>query len=139
MKAGSVSGKLLRTSLGESDTSPFQPKKLYIVVWCTERKIVLLVELTVPHEDNIEAARERKDTRYQKLLDDCGDAGWEAAHFSLEVGCRGFIGERVRKWLKKIGLNNREIGSTIKEIQETVEKASHWIWLKRSDDSWHEK
>ena len=29
----------------------------------------MLVELTVPHEDNIEAARIRKDARYQKLLD----------------------------------------------------------------------
>ena len=90
------------------------------------------------YEEGIEA-RIRKDTRYKKLLDDCEDAGWEATHFSVEVGCRGFIGERVRKWLTKIGLNNREKSSILKEIQETVEKASHWIWLKRGDDSWHEE
>ena len=100
---------------------------------------MLLVELSVTQEDNIETARDRMDIRYQKLLDDCGDADWKAAHFLLEVACGGFTRERVRKWFKKIGLNHRGIGSTIKEIQETVEKASHWIWLKRSDDSWHEK
>ena len=37
------------------------PKKPDIVVWCTERKVVYLVELTVPHEDNIEAASIRKN------------------------------------------------------------------------------
>ena len=80
---------------------------------------MLLVELTIPHDDNIEAARDRKDTRYQKLLDDCGDTGWEAAHFSLEVG---FIGDRVRKWLKKIGLNNREICRYNREICRWVDR-----------------
>ena len=40
------------------------PKKPDIVVWCPGRKVVMLVELTVPHEDNIEAARIRKDARY---------------------------------------------------------------------------
>ena len=115
------------------------PKKPDIVVWSAERKIVYLVELTVPHEDNIEAAHIRKDVRYEKLLKECEEAGWEASHFSVEVGCRGFIGQRLRKWFMTIGLSNPEISSTTKEIQHTVEKASHWIWLKREDDSWLEK
>ena len=109
-----------------------------MVVWCPERKIVYLVELTVPHEDNIDAARERKDDRYEKLVEECEEAGWSAAHFSVEVGCRGFVGERLRKWFLKIGLNNRQINGTIQQLQSTVEKASHWIWLKRNDERWLE-
>ena len=31
-------------------------KKPDIVIWCAERKVVYLVELTVPHEDNIDSA-----------------------------------------------------------------------------------
>ena len=115
------------------------PKKPDIVVWCTERKIVYLVELTVPHEDNIEAARLRKDDRYEKLIEECEDAGWSAMHLSVEVGCRGYIGERLRKWFTLIGVNNRDKNNVMKEIQHTAEKASHWIWLKREDDNWLEK
>ena len=115
------------------------PKKPDIVVWCLERKIVHLVELTVPHEDNIEAANIRKNDRYDKLIEECEEAGWKAMHLSVEVGCRGFIGTRLQQWFHKIGLNNRERSSVMKEIQQTVEKASHWIWLKRADDSWCEK
>ena len=114
-------------------------KKPDIVVWCAERKIIHLVELTVPHEDNIDAAQERKDERYKGLLEECEEENWSATHLSVEVGCRGFIGERLRRWLTRIGLNSRQKNSTMKEIQETVEKASHWIWLKRNDGTWLEK
>ena len=114
-------------------------KKPDIVVWCAERKIVHLVELTVPHEDNIDAARDRKDKRYEGLLEELEEENWCATHLSVEVGCRGFIGERLRKWFNIIGLKNAQKNAAMREIQETVEKASHWIWLKRNDGSWLEK
>ena len=107
-----------------------------IVVWCTERKVVYLVELTVPHEDNIEAASIRKNDRYEPLIEECEEAGWKATHYSVEVGCRGFVGSRLQRWFHKIGLNSRECSAAIKDIQRTVENASQWIWLKRSDDNW---
>ena len=109
-------------------------KKPDIVIWCTENKTLHLAELTVPHEDNIDAAKDRKDERYAQLLDQCEEAGWSAEHFSIEVGCRGFVGHRMRQWLALIGLPNCKINKLIREIQETVEKASHWIWLKRNDE-----
>lgn len=109
-------------------------KKPDIFLWCTEAKVLHLVELTVPHEDNIDAAKDRKDKRYSELLNECEEAGWTADHFSIEVGCRGFVGNRMRKWLSVIGLPKTKRISIIKEIQETVEKASHWIWLKRNDE-----
>ena len=114
-------------------------KKPDIVVWCQERKILHLVELTVPYEDNIDAAQVRKDDRYEGLLAECEEAGWRATHLSVEVGCRGFIGHRLRQWFSTIGLNARQKNSAMREVQETVEKASHWIWLKRNDDRWLEK
>lgn len=121
--------------------SPFvipSPKKPDIVVWCTERKIVFLVKLIVPREDNIDAAQARKEDRYEELLEKCEDAGWSASHFPVEVGCRGFVGNRLKSWLTTIGLKKRGVNEAIKKIEETTEKASHWIWLKRSDNCWLE-
>ena len=54
----------------------------------------------------------------------------------MEVGCRGFVGLTMRKWLKTAGLKEREISKVVREMQSVVEKASHWIWLKRDDDAW---
>ena len=97
-----------------------------------------IVELTVPHEDNVAAAHERKEKRYEKLVDECEEAGWQPQHFPIEVGCRGFVGESVRGWLRRCGLSNRETNNVLRRVQEEVEKASHWIWLKRDDDNWLE-
>ena len=61
-------------------------------------------------------------------------------HHPVEVGCRGFVGNRLKKWLINIniGLPKRAINKSIKEIEEVTEKASHWIWLKRNDECWQE-
>ena len=57
-------------------------KRPDMVVWCKERKVVHLIELTCPHEDNVDAAKVRKDERYEALVRECNkDAGWRATHF----------------------------------------------------------
>ena len=50
-------------------------KKPDLVVWCEEKQEVHLMELTVPHEDNISAAHERKEKRYEALVEECEEAG----------------------------------------------------------------
>ena len=111
-------------------------KKPDIVIWSDELKTVYLIELTVPHEDNIDAAQTRKDERYEKLLDECEENGWSAKHFPIEVGCRGFIGHRLKNLFHFVGLKRKDERKVLRQIEETVEKASHWIWLKRADDTW---
>ena len=114
-------------------------KKPDLVVWSEELHEVHLIELTVPHEDNIRAAHGRKEERYEELVGECEEAGWKATLFSVEVGCRGFIAESTRKWMKvAAGLNTKQERIMMKDLQETVEKASHWIWSKRDDSSWLE-
>ena len=44
-----------------------------------------MIELTVPHEDNIDAAQISKDERYANLLTECEENGWVAKHFPIEV------------------------------------------------------
>ena len=44
------------------------------MIWSEEEKEVLLVELTVPHEDNISSAHERKENRYEALEGECEEA-----------------------------------------------------------------
>lgn len=113
-------------------------KKPDLVIWCEEEKEVHIVELTVPYEDNISSAHERKEKRYEALVEDCVEAGWKAVHFPVEVGCRGFIATSVRKWMREAGLGPKKASAMTKTLQDTVEKASHWVWLKREDNNWCE-
>ena len=109
-----------------------------LVIWNQQECEVHLVELTVPYEDNIREAHDRKEGRYEVLVEMCEEAGWKATHFPVEVGCRGFISTSVRKWMRVAGLGPKKANSIARALQETVEKASHWIWLKRVDTTWGE-
>ena len=96
------------------------PKRPDLVVWCADEKLVHLIELTVLHEDNIHDAHERKEARYEELVQQCEEAGWQAEHFPVEVGCRGFIAPSLRKWLNIAGLSQKKGNSFMKVLQETV-------------------
>ena len=113
-------------------------KKPDLVIWCEMEKEIHLVELTVPHEDNISAANERKEKRYDALVSKCEETGWRATHFPVEIGCRGFVATSVRRWMRVAGIGAKKGKIMTKALQETAEKASHWIWLKRNDNSWNE-
>ena len=81
-----------------------------MVIWIKDLKEVHLVELTVPHEDNICAAHERKEDRYAELIKSCE-----------EKGCRGFIAASARKWMRVAGLGQKEGNTLVMTPQKTVE------------------
>ena len=72
----------------------------------------------------------------QSLWGSCETAGWKATHFPVEVGCRGFIATSITKWIRVAGLCPKKRSILTKALQETVEKASHWIWVKRDFVCW---
>ena len=58
-----------------------------IVVWSNKARAVHLNELTVPSEEGIEAAYERKKAKYSELAAECREAGLKSTIYSVEVGC----------------------------------------------------
>ena len=108
------------------------------MIWNSETKELHMVELTVPHEENLSEAHERKERRYEALVKECEDAGWRALHYPVEVGCRGYVAESMKRWFRVAGLGFKQQTRLIRQLQEEVEKASHWIWLKRDDTTWNE-
>ena len=107
-----------------------------IVIWNVEDKIGIVLELTVPWEDNIKQAEQRKQERYEELIETCEESGWQVEYYHLAVGARGFIGRTLINLLKhRFRLTPSELRQVTTEAQQAVEKASLWIWLKREDFS----
>ncbi|KAA8595638.1 hypothetical protein FQN60_010929, partial [Etheostoma spectabile] len=52
-------------------------------------------ELTVPCEDQMEEAQEKKRAKYADLIAECWWNGWKARCEPVEVGCRGFAGHTL--------------------------------------------
>ena len=109
-----------------------------IVIWSDTVKRVINVELTVPWEENMEEAFERKKFRYENLRMECEDKGWAYQVMPIEVGSRGFVGRTTTSYLTRLGLTNRARWKTTQQLQTAVERASSWIWSKvrKSTTAW---
>jgi hypothetical protein len=61
-----------------------------MVLWSIKSRQVVVIELTVPWEEHIEEANERKRSKYQQLVEDYQQNGWKTRCMPVDVGCRGF-------------------------------------------------
>jgi hypothetical protein len=107
-----------------------------IVIFSNEKKIIILLELTVSWEENIEAANERKRGKYEALVNTCREQGWNATCEPIEVGARGFIGDSLCKTLSKLGFAGTNKKKAIQAIIKKTEDATRWLWMKRNEP-WH--
>ncbi|RXN06597.1 hypothetical protein ROHU_032706 [Labeo rohita] len=107
-----------------------------IVVWSTKARSVHLIELTVPLEEGIEAAFERKKAKYSELAVECREAGWKTTSYPVEVGCRSFLGLSTIRLLREAGVTRGKLRRATKDLAEEAEKGSFWLWLRRKDRCW---
>ena len=83
-------------------------KRPDIVLWSKATKQVVLIELTVPWEERIEEAYQRKMLSYDELVHDCRTNGWKAWCLPIEVGCRGFAAQSLWRCLKLLGIVGKQ-------------------------------
>ena len=110
-----------------------------LVLWSKSCQRVFIVELTVPWEDAIDEAFERKRLRYANLAAEAEGRGWNVKVWPVEVGCRGFVARSTARLLKEVGIRGQAQRKAIKELATAAERSSHWLWLKRKDAIWAAK
>ena len=102
-----------------------------VVILSRTARIVIMGELTVPWEDNVEEAHERKKEKYEELVMQCKECGWRAHCYPFEVGCRGFVARSTTSFLCCLGVVGKEKRRVCKRLEEAAESGSAWIWWKR--------
>jgi len=107
-----------------------------IVIWSTIMKILIMVELTVPWEEAVDEAYERKMLKYQELADECRQKGWKTWVFPVEVGCRGFSAQSLWRMLGALGIRGKPRKDAVHTINKAAERASSWLWLRRNEPDW---
>jgi len=110
-----------------------------LVLWSKKLHKVILVELTVPAEEGIEAAQLRKEARYLPLCDAINADKvnpWKASLFTVEAGARGFVAHTMRSFLRKLGLPGAKASSACKDISLIAMRCSYCIYLSRDTEAW---
>ncbi|KAI2663059.1 hypothetical protein H4Q32_002088 [Labeo rohita] len=104
-----------------------------MIIVSKSTKQLIILELTVPWEERMEEANERKRAKYQELVEECRSQGWKTYCEPLEVGCRGFAGRSLCKVLTMLGLTSEAKRKAIRSATEAAERATRWLWIKRAD------
>ncbi|XP_057679565.1 uncharacterized protein LOC130908002 [Corythoichthys intestinalis] len=127
----------LHVDLGKQLRFPQQIAKTSLrpdmIILSEASKHLIMLELTVPWEERIEEANERKRAKYQELVEECRGRGWRTFYEPIEVGCRGFAGRSLCKVLDRLGITGVAKKRAIQSASEAAEKATRWLWLKRAD------
>ena len=103
-----------------------------IVITSSSTKCIILVELTVPWEDRIEESHQIKGQKYDHIVTEAIQNGWQAYCFPVEVGCRVFPAKSLSWMLRSLGLPSNKCKKAIIDIGKVAERCSKWLWLKRN-------
>jgi hypothetical protein len=104
------------------------------VIWSKQAKVVILLELTAPWEENIEKAHSRKNAKYAELVNMC--TGWDVHYFSVEVGTRGYIPPSFYEPFKALGLPIARQKNLRRRCADKALLCSYVIYLERNNPNW---
>ena len=108
-----------------------------VVIWSTLARVVILLELTVPAEEGVEAAQLRKEAKYTKLLDEIAASNfWKPKLFTLEVGARGLVATRTFRAFTSLGFTRIEANKLCKSLSEVAARCSYAIYLAHKQKTW---
>ena len=94
----------------------------------------------MPWKENISDAKHRKEVEYEELVNACTEKDWDTEFHDIAVWCRGYGDKKtVKAFRDRIGFSEPNMNQVIKDLQELVEKAYFFIWLKTEDDTLSEK
>ena len=105
----------------------------------SNKKDIILIELTVPFETNIQEAHTRKQDRYATLIRDITKAGWNPVELCIEVGARGLITpENKKRLMDMIRLCKCKVKypGLRDSIVKNVLFGSYVIFYSRSEHVW---
>ena len=95
-------------------------KRPDVTLYSTSEKKCVVIELTVPAEENLAQANSRKKCKYTELIQECKEAGWDVKYFPVEVGSRGFTNQTLRACFKYLKLTNKELRKAVDDISKTA-------------------
>ena len=108
-----------------------------VVIWSMRSRAVILLELTVPAEEGLEAAKLRKEAKYTNLLESISASNfWKPQLLTLEVGARGLVATRTFRAFTILGFTTVQANKLCKSLSEVAARCSYAIFLAHTHKTW---
>lgn len=106
-----------------------------IVIFNRSNKKMFMCELTIPFEEGIENAHERKTEKYEELV---GSLQYDVSFEAIEVGSRGMLSWFSFSFIDCVSSTNKKrLTELLKVICRTAICCSYAIWAKRDSVEWY--
>lgn len=107
-----------------------------LVLWSASLQFIYIIEVTVPWEDGVKEAFNKKKLRYAELAADAQDRGWTAKVRLMKVGCRGFVASSTAKLLQEMGVQGMAHRQAVQGLSRAAEKGSQCLCMQRKNVTW---
>ena len=107
-----------------------------LIIFSNINKLIILIELTCPCEENFEDRHREKLTKYKDLKELIEFNGWCCYLFAIEVGARGYCSDSVPRCLRALGLGPKAVREACKDLGLVSSKSSFCIWMARDTKEW---
>ena len=104
-----------------------------LVIWSDTLRVVVMLELTIPHERGLTDANKRKAEKYAALKQECTDRGWRVELLPVEVGVFGHVGLSMQKACRMLGAWSKKLQDSLEEI---ALRCSYAIYVARKASNW---
>ena len=95
-----------------------------IVIFSNKERILIIIELICPSEENMAYWNAEKTGKYAFLVAACRKAGWNVTFFAVEVGARGFAGASLKVCLASLGVVGFKLRTALNDASILASKAS---------------
>ena len=102
----------------------------YIISY--SKRIVIIVELTVPAEDNVRKWHSEKTEKYNDIKKNA-EKGWTVFTLALECGVRGWTPNFFYSDLRRLGLPPKDITDLTTLVIDAARKSSYVIFINRGN------
>ncbi len=102
----------------------------YIISY--SKRIVIIVELTVPAEDNVRKWHSEKTEKYNDIKKNA-EKGWTVFTLALECGVRGWTPNFFYSDLRRLGLPPKDITDLTTLVIDAARKSSYVIFINREN------
>ena len=92
-----------------------------------------MLELTISFEAQVEDARQRKQAKYQDLVEAACAAGFSTELITVEIGSRGMVDDSTFAMLQSaVKASQKDLSSLCMTIIRTTILESYKIWCSRN-------
>lgn len=114
-----------------------------IIIWSIQLRKIIMIELTCPAEEGMEAASLRKRGRYEGLVQNIRSQNtrspWTPILMTIELGARGYVAHSTRNCFRRLGLSGSKTSRLCKALSQVMARCSLTIYLAQKSKHWDKK